>query len=219
MGAPAPALIAPTTRRERRRHEVRTRIIDAAVELFDAKGVAATTVGEICDAADVAEKTFFNHYASKPDMVREVARVKLDETIAMIAEAGAAAAGGEGRIERFFRLLADRVETAGPMRRELLSELVHVAHEAGTGPAQAKTLHGAFAALVSDDATPRGRRDDKAARGRRADAAVAVELVLGAFYALMLSWANIEKFPFRKRAVAMARFLDRAIADAARRRR
>ncbi len=217
MGAPAPALTVPTTRRERRRHEVRTRIIDAAVELFDAKGVAATTVAEICDAADVAEKTFFNHFASKPDMVREVARVKLDETIAMIAEAGAAAASvGEGRVERFFRLLADRVEAAGPMRRELLSALVHVAHEAGTGPAQARTLHGAFTALL---APPRARRADAEPRGRRADGAVAVELVLGAFYALMLSWANIEKFPFRKRAVAMARFLDRAIADAARRRR
>ena len=48
------------------------------MRLFDAKGFAATTVAEICDAADVAEKTFFNHFASKPDMLREVARVELD---------------------------------------------------------------------------------------------------------------------------------------------
>ena len=211
--ATAPAMIVPETRRERRRHEVRGRIIEAAMRLFDAKGFAATTVGEICDAADVAEKTFFNHFASKQDMLREVARVELDVLVELIAEAGRRGGGPAGgvrsRVEQFFRLLAVRVESAGPMRRELLTELVHLAHEAGTGSAQARTLHGAFATLLRAGAAP--------ARGPAAD--TVVDVVLGAFYALMLNWANIEGYPVRKRALAMARFLGDAIADATRRRR
>lgn len=203
------AAVVPTTRRERRRHEVRGRIIEAAMRLFDAKGFAATTVAEICDAADVAEKTFFNHFASKSDMLREVARVELYILVALIAEAVRQGGDMRARLDAFFRLLADRVESAGPMRRELLTELVHLAHEAGTGSAQARVLHSAFAALVRTGATP--------ARGPAAE--THVDVVLGAFYALMLNWANIEGYPLRRRALAMARFLGDAIADAGRRRR
>lgn len=213
MSSAAEAAIVPVGRRERRRLEVRTRIIEAAMRLFDAKGFAATTVAEICAAADVAEKTFFNHFASKPDMLREVARIELEILVELIAEArrrsGGAGGGVRARLEIFFRLLADRVEAAGPMRRELLTELVHLAHEAGTGSAQARTLHGAFAALVRTGAVP--------ARGLAAE--TAVDVVLGAFYALMLNWANIEGYPLRRRALAMARFLGDAMGDAGRRRR
>src|SRR5262249_34954865 len=147
---------------------------------------AATTVAEICAAADVAEKTFFNHFASKPDMLREIARIELDILVELIAEArrggGGAPGTVRGRLADFFRLLADRVEAAGPMRRELLTELVHLAHEVGTESAQARTLHGAFASLVRTGTVP--------ARGLAAE--TAVDVVLGAFYALMLNWANIE---------------------------
>ncbi len=97
------------------------------------------------------------------------------------------------------------------MRRELLTELVHLAHETGTGSAQARTLHAAFASLLRD-----GRRGE-----RRTDAGIdtLTDVVLGAFYALMFNWANIERYPFRKRALAVARFLGQAIPDATRRRR
>jgi len=44
MSSAAEAAIVPVGRRERRRLEVRTRIIEAAMRLFDAKGFAATTV-------------------------------------------------------------------------------------------------------------------------------------------------------------------------------
>ena len=95
------------------------------------------------------------------------------------------------------------------MRRELLTELVHLAHDAGTGSVQARTLHGAFAELLRTG--PPG--------ARRPANETAVEVVLGAFYALMLNWANIEDYPVRRRTLAMARFLGDAIADAGRRRR
>ena len=205
-----PSLL-PATRRERRRHEVRARIIEAAVRLVDDKGFAGTTVAEICDAADVAEKTFFNHFASKPDMLREIARVELGVLLDLLAAAGREAAPSDvgTRLDRFFRLLADRVEAAGPMRRELLTELVHLAHETGTGSAQAHTLHAAFARLVHAGMAP----------GRRPAGDPAVDVVLGAFYVLMLDWANIEGYPFRKRASAMARFLGDAIAETKRRKR
>jgi AcrR family transcriptional regulator len=216
MPATAPALPAtpavPLSRRERRRHEIRTRILESAMRLFDETGFEATTVAEICDAADVAQKTFFNHFASKADMLREVARVWFEVLLDLIADARAAVSV-RARIEAFFRACADMVEQAGPMRRELVAALVHLAHESGTGGAQARSIQGAFAALL----------DDGAARSKGAKTApavdTAVEVLIGSYYALILNWANIEGYPFRKRAMAMARFLGDAIDDASRRKR
>ena len=41
----------------------------AAVELFAQKGYAATSAGEIANAADYSERTFFRHFARKEDVV------------------------------------------------------------------------------------------------------------------------------------------------------
>ena len=45
----------PQPRRERRKQEVRGRILEAAHDLFEAGGVAGTRVSDICERADVAQ--------------------------------------------------------------------------------------------------------------------------------------------------------------------
>jgi AcrR family transcriptional regulator len=57
--------VHPDSLRERKKRETRERIREAAIELADAKGIAETTVEEICAAADVSVRTFFNYYPSK----------------------------------------------------------------------------------------------------------------------------------------------------------
>ena len=56
-------------RRDRRRRELRGRVVGAAMELFLARGFDAVTVAEIAERADVAEKTVFNHFPAKSDLV------------------------------------------------------------------------------------------------------------------------------------------------------
>lgn len=53
------------TRRERKRRQTRRLLFETAVRLFDEQGYQQTTVAQIAAAADVATKTFFNHFASK----------------------------------------------------------------------------------------------------------------------------------------------------------
>lgn len=53
------------SRRERKKEETKERIVEAALALFRKRGVAATTVEEICDRADVAKGTFFNYFPRK----------------------------------------------------------------------------------------------------------------------------------------------------------
>lgn len=59
----------PTARdgdlRARRKAQTQETIHEAAVELFEAQGVKATTVEEIAARAGVSSRTFFRHFASK----------------------------------------------------------------------------------------------------------------------------------------------------------
>ncbi len=52
-------------RRERRKAETRARLLAAARELFAERGVDATRINEITEAADVGFGSFYNHFASK----------------------------------------------------------------------------------------------------------------------------------------------------------
>jgi AcrR family transcriptional regulator len=55
-------------RRERKKQQTRDALVRAALELFQAKGYEHTTVREITDAVDVAERTFFRYFAGKEDL-------------------------------------------------------------------------------------------------------------------------------------------------------
>ena len=57
--------------------EVRDRILGAAFDLFLEQGVSATKLEDICERADVANRTFFNHFPTRQDMMRALADVRL----------------------------------------------------------------------------------------------------------------------------------------------
>src|SRR3954468_5326405 len=57
--------------RERKKRQTREAIADAAMRLFHARGFDAVTVAEVARAADVSEKTVFNHFPTKEDLVFE----------------------------------------------------------------------------------------------------------------------------------------------------
>lgn len=194
-------------RRERRKREVRTRIMASAMQCFVRQGFADTTVDQIADAADVAQKTFFNYFPSKRHVLREIAQGALAQLLGDIESVRKAPGTTRQRLERFFEQLAARAEQAGPMHRELLTELIHVAHEAGTESEQARKLHEAFGALIRDGVSSgelTGRHEPEAL----------TELVMGAFYVLMFNWAHLEGYPLRRRARAAAQLLGDALAAA-----
>ncbi|MBS1848548.1 MAG: helix-turn-helix transcriptional regulator, partial [Actinobacteria bacterium] len=48
-----------TSRRERKKEEMRETLLESALSLFEEQGYAATTVEDIAERADVAPRTFF----------------------------------------------------------------------------------------------------------------------------------------------------------------
>lgn len=55
--------------RERKKQRTRAAIMDAALDLFVARGFEAVTTAEIARAADVSEATLFNYFRTKEDLV------------------------------------------------------------------------------------------------------------------------------------------------------
>ena len=193
------------SRRERRKQEVRDRILEAGVALFEERGIEATRVAEICERADVANKTFFNHFSTKPQLLEEIAHRGLEQLFCDIENARKQPGSTRGRIRHFFEHLAANAEEAGPMHRELLTEIIHIAsRETRSGSEQARRVHDAFGAIVQDGAAIGDLRPGQ-------DPETLTEMLMGAFYALMFNRANLEGYPLRERALAMARFLGDAM--------
>ena len=71
----APAL----TRGARRREQTRAELLRAARALFAHQGVDATTIAEITEAADVGFGSFYNHFASKDEILEAVLIESTDE--------------------------------------------------------------------------------------------------------------------------------------------
>jgi len=198
------AIPDPPSRRERRVRELHERILAAAVELFEARGVESVKVDDICASADIAQKTFFNHFPTKQHLVREIAEEFLIAFRELLATARAAGGTTAQQIERFFTLVANEIESRGPMHRGFVMEVIRVVHDVGADAEQNRQLHDAFGALLRD-----GVRAGDVTTAH--PVTVLSEAVVGSFITLMLNWLGTESYPFRSRATAMARFLADAL--------
>ncbi|MCA9511700.1 MAG: helix-turn-helix domain-containing protein [Myxococcota bacterium] len=206
MAVPQPAAeVVALPRRERRKLELRARILEAARALFDDQGFDATRVAEIAERADVAEKTVFNHFATKQLMMRELAYEAIAALVERVEQVRREPGTTRERLARFFEQVADAAEEGGPTHRELLTETIHALHDARDESEQVKRLHDAFAGIVGDGVA-RGEITRAHAPETLANA------ILGSFYSLMFSWAHVEGFPVREQARATARFLADALA-------
>jgi AcrR family transcriptional regulator len=194
----------PTSRRERRVREMHDRILAAAMELFETRGVETVKVDDICDSADIAQKTFFNHFPTKQHLVREIAEDFLHQLRAILADVRAEGGTTAQQLERFFARIATQVERGGQMHRSFVVEVIRLAHEQGPDPEKSRQLYDAFGAML---------RDGVRAGDTTTEFPVAVlsEVVVGSFTTLMLNWLGFDDYPFRARATAMARFLGEAL--------
>jgi AcrR family transcriptional regulator len=54
-----------TSRRDRKKSDVRAKIISIAIDLFSKHGIASVTVDEIAEAADIGKGTIYNYFDTK----------------------------------------------------------------------------------------------------------------------------------------------------------
>lgn len=195
---------APPSRRERRRLEVRERIAQVAIGLFETKGFDATTVEEIAREADIAYGTFFNHFPTKLELLRELSHVMLAELFDDVEETWRDRGSFADHLTWIFETAAERAVAKGPKARELLSAMLSQAFP-DTAEADDQRLRATFRRMLEAGRASGEVRSDE-------DLDTLNEVFVGTWYAMFLSWAHSESYPLCERAASTARFLGRAFA-------
>jgi TetR/AcrR family transcriptional repressor of nem operon len=75
------------TKQHPERGDARTRLLEAARDVIRAKGYAATSVDDLCQAAAVTKGSFFHHFKSKEELGVAAAEFWTDTTSAFFATA------------------------------------------------------------------------------------------------------------------------------------
>jgi AcrR family transcriptional regulator len=163
-------------RLERRKQEMREKILVAAFDLFLAQGVAATTIEEICERADVANRTFFNHFATRQDMIRALAQrrlVNLHDVVFDRADQPIPA-----RLVGVFDDIGATLVKSGETYRELIGEMMATS---GHGVHRGFNLHDTFVELIKEGVS-RGEVN------ARHDAETLADIIVGALSGGIVNW-------------------------------
>jgi AcrR family transcriptional regulator len=193
------------TRRERRKREVHDRILEAAVDLFEKQGFDATKVDEICELADVAQKTFYNHFPTKQNLFRELAEGVVAEMHAVLEDARRQPLSTQQRLRYFFDRVEQNTEDFGRVSRELVVEAMRVSQLEGGNPEETRRLHASFGALLREGVK----------RGDVGDAfglEFLTEMTVGVFTSIVLNWVTLPDYPIRARLAEAAAFLGAVVA-------
>ncbi|MDW5596826.1 TetR family transcriptional regulator [Conexibacter stalactiti] len=115
-----PAAAAAPSLRERKRAAAKARVVDVAIALFSERGYNAVSVAEICQAADVAQRSFFRYFPAKEDVLLEPVREMADRMQAALAQAPPELSDAEaldGALRTLARYMLDDWERLAPYFR------------------------------------------------------------------------------------------------------
>jgi AcrR family transcriptional regulator len=181
-------------RRDRRKREIRRRIIDATAHLFGEKGYEETTIEQICERADVSLMTFYNHFFSKQQLANVLCEIVLfEDTDRRIQRACEHSPHTLARLEHFILGTAEQIRNYHKLERNLVRHLLQQA------------------SLDADEATrsklwdyPRQALSELIQTGQRSgDLTVAfdpkflAEVVAGSMDAIFINWVFDENYPIQ----------------------
>jgi AcrR family transcriptional regulator len=187
------APLPPEGRRTRRRRELHQVILETAAELFARDGYDATTVDKIAAASDIAQATFFNHFRSKEDVLREVGQDVFSRFQRLVEEQLSRRATTRERLAGFAARSAELVRRAPEMTRRVLIAVLRSSTPGQSG-SELASMQTAFIALLA-----RGREADSADVREDLDLDLAAELLVSVVIGAMTHWINDPTYPLESR--------------------
>ncbi len=178
-------------RRARRRRELHQSILATAAELFARDGYDATTVEKIAAAADVASATFFNHFRSKEDVLREIGQDVFARFRRLVDEQLAREVSTVERLRGFAARSSGLVRRAPEMTRRVLTAVLRTARPGEAG-AELAAMQSDFTRLLERGREARDIPDDL---DLDLHAEILVSVVMGA----MTHWINDPGYPLETR--------------------
>ncbi len=188
--------------RERRKQEVRSRINDAAIELFSEYGCEPVTVEEICEAAQVARKTFYNYYQNKQELLNELTDALLiNETFNRIDMAMERYDSTAERLQYYFETMSENMHTASDLERELVLQSVFaIASNTEESGEKLSRLNECFS-RVFVEGQAQGDVIDSYSPEFLAD------MMVGAINGITLNWVHDKNYPVVQRVHDLSKMM------------
>jgi AcrR family transcriptional regulator len=180
----------PANRFEQRRQRNRQTLIDAAIELFQQHGIRGVKIEEICERADVAPRTFFNHFETREHLYQGIAEQRAAQFAAQFDATTADPRPIRERLPDLLGQIADYLEER-PLYRELVGEMLHVRADGGSEVVRAGLLGLAAQRFVVGGVA----RGEITARVRPE---VLADLLLGALTTALGNWSAQPTYDLRR---------------------
>ncbi len=180
----------PASRFEQRRHRNRQALIDAAIDLFQQRGVRGAKIEDICERADVAPRTFFNHFETREHLYQEIAQQRATQMASLFDEAARDVRPMRERLRELFGRVADYLAER-PLYRELVGEMLHIRVEGGSEVVRDRSLGSAAQRFVANGA-------ERGEISRRIRPEVLADLLLGAITTALSNWSAQPSYDLRR---------------------
>ncbi len=183
-----------SSRRERRKQEIRNKIIESAITLFEAKGIEVTTLEDICETADISRPTFYSYYPSKQELILALGE-KLWLNVASEVTRKAIAKDDSTRdyVESFLKVTRQEIARYGRLERELVRHSMNQeTGDTSRNSTMLKTMTQLFATVYSE-----GRK--RGDIGNRFPVDFLAEASMGCISSVMMNWAFDESYPVERR--------------------
>ncbi len=179
-----------TSRREKRKQEIRNRIQDAAYVLFRDQGIRDTSIEQICVAADVARRTFYGYYPDKQALLRELSRSRVQTTASgLVQQVMDAHLDTADRISAMIDYIEKNIADYTEIDRQLL-----LITPAG-GEGDDNHLHDLSYSLQDQFREVFQAGIENGDLSGRFSADILSEMVMGTFNNMMVQWALDPTFP------------------------
>ena len=186
------------SRREKNKLRTRASILSASRICFSKSGIAATTMDEIAELADVSRGTLFNYFSSKAEIVSALMQEMNDTFVHILDDACKADGTIEERIASIFNQSAHYLESKAVLARRLVDPA-----EQGWATVNAENviLHrlvDGFEKLLSTAEDSNRIRQDVSIRNL-------AEIVLGIYSGLVHMWRINEEYPLQQHLAQASR--------------
>jgi AcrR family transcriptional regulator len=177
----------PENRFERRRRRNREALLEAAVELFQQRGIRGAKLEDICARADVSSRTFFNHFETREHLYTAIAEQRASQAAAVFDAAAEDPRPVGERLPELFGRLADYLSDR-PLYRELVAEMLRIRTEGGSEVVRSGSLGRAAQHFIARGVA-RGEITD------RVRPEVLADLMLGAINIALANWSASSTYP------------------------
>ncbi len=197
---------APVSRIERRKTEFRDKITDAALKLFAENGVADTSVASIIKEADIAHKTFFNHFPSKDHLLQHIVSSNTRHAYSFFREALKRHNDPRKQIEYCLMSVAKALAPMNPERyRELVTfYFVSNASTKEFRSEQKKNFTDLIENILQD-------AENKKMLRPGFDLETLGEIIVGICVATLLNWCVEADFPIEKKMKSAVKFINQSV--------